>query len=310
MTLLLLRRKMLVIASLAAVLLALSYAGIAVLGAEDPQTGADFLAARGETVALARVSGSAEVALYINGLSVSVAEALEARAEMESAVGAWASAFERMVPDDDPTLQEARENGTTDFFDNQTLPVPETLVAHMKPWLDLWQLHGADTMALANLMDRYAFLHAATEAGYTVMDEELEELVTARRQAVESAEVQPATVLESSEEFTTDDLQIRIVEKRRDHKLDGYIATVGEDSYWETILPEKLRHDTTMNRWRDAETQDAGSHEQWLAAVETLHDSAREGLSVELTEVFPLDTTLEKVTAFLKGSDALKEAGQ
>ena len=318
MTLLLISRQGLVTASLVVLLIALLSAGIAVLvvddsptGADDPQTGADFLFERGETVALARVSGSSETALYVNELPVSVAEALEARAEIKSAVDAWASAISRKVPNDDPSLREARENGTTDYFDNQNLPVPAMLVAHMEPWLELWQKHGADTMALANLMHRYGLLAAATKAGYSVTDEEVEARVSDYRQAVETAEVQPPTVIESSDEFTTGPIQIRVVEKTRDHKLDGYIATVGEDTYWGTILPEKIRHDTIINKWRNAETQDVqDNHDEWLAAVETLHAAALEGLSVELTDAFPLDTTLEKVEAFLQGSDALKKAEQ
>ena len=309
MTILLIRRRWVVAASLAVLLASLSYIGGAVLLADDPPTGAAFLAARGEEVALARISGSEEVALYINQFPVSVAEVLETRAEMETSVDAWASAIDRMVPNNHSSLDEASETGTTDFFNNQTSPVPEMVVAHRQPWLELWQEHGPDTMALANLMDRYAFLSAATEAGYAVTDEEIEEMVAARRQAVESAEAQPPTVTETPEEFEHDEfVTIFVVEKTRDHKLDGYIATVGENTYWDTILPEKMRHDTTMNKWRSEETQGAQSHEEWLAAVEDLHESAREGLLVEFTDAFPLDTTLEQVEEFLRGSAALKEA--
>ena len=308
MTLLLLRRQMVVAASLAVVLVALSYFGVAALLADDPLTSEDFLTAHGEEVASARLSGSSNVAMYINEHPVSVAEVLESRAEMETSVGAWASAVARIVPDGDPSLREAVENGKIDYFYNQKLPVPAKLAAHRQPWVELWQGHGPDTMALANLIDRYAFLSAATEAGHTVTDAELEELVAARRQAVESAEVQPPTVIESSDEFTTDGFQINIVEKTRDHKLHGYIATVGEDTYWNTILPEKMRHDTTMNKWRNEATQGAQSYEERLVAVEVLHESAREGLTVEFTDAFPLDTTLEQVEEFLRGVAALKDA--
>ena len=304
MTILLLGTRRVVGASLMVLLAALVFSGGVVLLADDPLTSKDFLAARGGEVGQLRLSGSDEVALYINQIPVSVAEVLEERAEIETSVGMWASALERMVPDDHPSLNY--EGTKTDYIEDQTSPVPEFFVADMVPWIELWQGHGPDTMALANLMDRYAFVSAAIEAGFSATDAEVRQVVDERRAAVEAAEVQPPPVTETFNE--REGISIHVVEKTRDHKLDGYIAVVGEDAYWDTILPARERHNITMQKWWSDALADVESHEEMLTITEAMTEAAREEVVVEFTDEFPLDTSLEQVEEFIEGHNALKDA--
>ena len=224
---------------------------------------------------------------------------------METSVDAWASAISRMVPNDHPSLRDAYANGDTRYFDNQNLPVPAIVVEHKIPWVELWQEHGTDTTTLSNIMGIYAFVSEATKAGYEVSDEEVQAAIAAYRLAFDAATEQPLTRLEPSDE-PADTYKVEYTHQTINHKLIAYIEVVGEDVYWETILPIKMRRELLGGKWTYHEaTKGIDDHEEMLDAVRLLHENARRDTEVEFTDAFPLETTLDKVRAFQRDHEEL-----
>ena len=71
-----------------------------------------------------------------------------------------------------------------------------------------------------------------------------------------------------------------------------------------------MMHSRPKGRYRVSRDAlaDVESHEEMLTITEAMTEAAREGVVVEFTDEFPLDTSLEQVEEFIEGHNALKDA--
>lgn len=237
-----------------------------------------------------------EVAFYVNGYPVSVAETLETHVRTKSYVTAWRDAFNRMLPDDDPRI-------TGDHFSYEVIydgksPVPASLVAERKWEFDMWEAYGPDTMTLAELVAKYAEYTYAMDQGFAMSDGEVDELVEKLRREYE------ARPYYSEVEFTdlaTGKTVVHVEEVFTPSHIDSEIAAIGEDTYWDEVLPKRLRIQSTAAKWRQATVDDLAelSHTSIYETVISLNREALANTEVRMAEGFDLETDIHTALRYL-----------
>ena len=271
------------------------------LSADDPFTEQDVLKQQGILWAQGRLSGSDEVALFVNGYPVSVAEVMESKAVSEFSTKTWRSAYDRRITVNHPSLNEKGLNHAASMaiYDGES-PVLEDVVIPMKPQIDIWEKHGTDAMAVGHLISVYAYLTTAIEAGYALTDAEVAAEVARRREVHEETRDEKTTQIILDQE--TGESKTVTYETVRNHRVDGYIETVGEDKYWNEILPAQVFREMTTYKWREAAYGDVKEISEMYEINLRLHREAEANVKVEFTDKLRLNVTLNQAFAFIRDS--------
>ena len=181
------------------------------------------------------VADAPDVALRVNGHAVTYGEIAERKAQFT-----------------------AYKDGMRERIDNADPPV--------KPWLDelarVQAKYGVDAVVIGGIVYEYAEYDAAIKAGFGASDDEVAE-------AVSTIWGQHEQVLEMIEEYGLDESTGCINMPGMDESADSdgcidvagigqlgsvaeYIEAMGEDRYWDEVLPALVRRNLAVGKWRDA----------------------------------------------------------
>ena len=190
----------------------------------------------GGTLAVGYNKGNSNVAFRINGYPITTAEVLEAKAGAIAGRAHMRSVVSRLERDGVPYVRESSGNywSVTDDFSTVPAYIGEVYV----PLLALQEKYGPDTVALTSLVTRYMALGPAIEEGYELTDAEIQ------RRVEEERKIRP----KSLEDDNADD-SLFVSEN---YRMEEYVKGVGEEVYWNEILPERIFRENTMIAWRTA----------------------------------------------------------
>ena len=168
-----------------------------------------------------------------------------------------------------------------------------------QPLYQLIESHGVDTAVFGFLMSQYTALGAAVTAGYSISDDELAKgMEEQRRRFNKMGQTETLTEVWSEvlQHTTT-----QTTEYPRDPKILGYIEAVGEDKFWDEILPAKISHELILDKWYVAAIGGRNLRgEDWNKAHTDLHRAALAGAEIEVMDGdFDLITTQEEAKAFI-----------
>ena len=208
MTLLLLNRKLVMTTSIAVLVVVISASAVAAwlsserLRADDTHPLSNIMLERGVAIGQGWLNGSdSDIAAYVNEIPVSTAEFYEEQARARTYLDIALDRLDRAVSDEEygafifeyiERQEQLGPGGTVEIplFDGES-PIPESTAAIIRTRIKVVQDHGVDTMALAVLIERYAFLSAAREAGFSAPELEVQGRVAERRTLFESVDVEP-----------------------------------------------------------------------------------------------------------------------
>ena len=254
----------------------ITVAGIGVVLFADETSFAKMFSGFGDEIGQARVSGSDEVALWVDGIPVTVAELLERKAQVEI----YTERF-------DAELKELEAEGESIKELRGIIPAA---FEYMDSQKSLLELYGSETIALADIMKQYSRYSAAIKAGYTISDDEVLAAVQLERnqQGVDKVEV------------VLDDKQVvSFSDTIPDYEHSAYIDAVGEKHYYTSVLPGMLKHDMIAGKWLHDQTKDMQSTADREEAMTVLPRKFLDEAVVELSNVFPFETTVEKAMEFV-----------
>lgn len=229
----------------------------------------------GQRIGRARAAGSDDIAFRVNGHPVTTADVLETRAWVTANMTGMRRMVDSAIPDDD-------DRWLTPEPDGERPDVPESFVRGIKPLLIVMDKRGPDVAVFGSLISQYASLSAAIEAGYGLTDEEVAAEVAAVRSLFDQTQ------------------QPDVPQDERDHRFEAYLAEVGEDTYWDEILPPKIRREQSVSNWLAAATSGFQDRREQAWIVTRLQQDALTDAKVETTEHFELPVTLEHAIAYLE----------
>lgn len=256
---------------------------------DPPITQEDAERALGGTLAVGYNKGNSNVAFRINGYPITTAEVLEAKAGAIAGIAHMRSVVSRLERDGVPYVRESSGNywSVTDDFSTVPAYIGEVYV----PLLALQEKYGPDTVALTSLVTRYMALGPAIEEGYELTDAEIQ------RRVEEERKIRP----KSLEDDNADD-SLFVSEN---YRMEEYVKGVGEEVYWNEILPERIFRESTMTAWRTAymegTSSNGGSGKKWT--LDSLNKALLASVEVEFTKHYTLDASLEDVLAYLQERD-------
>ena len=256
---------------------------------DPPITQEDAYRVFGGALAVGYNKGNSNVAFGINGYPITTAEVLEAKAGAIAGIAHIRSVVSRLEREGVPYVHEPSGNywSATDDFSTVPAYVGEVYV----PLLALQEKYGLDTVALESLMTRYMALGPAIEEGYGLTDAEVQKRVEEER------EIWP----KSLEDDNADDSSFF----SENYRMVEYIKGVGEEVYWNEILPERVFRESTMTAWRTAymegTSSNGGSGKKWT--LDSLNKALLASVEVEFTKHYTLDASLEDVHAYLQERD-------
>ena len=132
------------------------------------------------------------------------------------------NALNRIIPDEGFSWNTQDVPDDVSFnYANYTLPESTGIRDLYQPRLELFNIYGADAIALGLLIYKYGLLNAASTAGHTVSEAELNAQVDTIR----------ALVYDSA-----------------DPLISSYIATIGDATYWNAIATH-MRHELVIEKW-------------------------------------------------------------
>ena len=258
---------------------------------DPPITNTNAAREVGGLYAVAYNKGNDKVALRINGYPITTAEVLEERAGVEAGIVNMRSLVSRLEREGVPYVHEL--SGDYSFLSDGVSTVPAYIGEVYVPLLALQERYSLDTLALASLVTRYMALGPAIEQGYGLTDAEVQKRVEEKREAWHK----------SLEDDNPDDNVIVIFSP--DYRTREYIKGVGEEVYWNEILPERVFREDTMTAWRTAYMEgtdnNGGSGRKW--SLDSLYKMLLASVEVEFTKHYKLDASLEDVRAYLQERD-------
>ena len=237
-----------------------------------------------------------EIAFYVNGYPVSVAETLETHVRTKSYVAARRDAFNRMLPDDDPRI--TGDHFSHEFIYDGKSPVPASLVAEWKWEFDMWEAYGPDTMTFAELVAKYADYTYAMDQGFTMSDGEVDELVEKQRRAYEA---RPYYREVEVTDLDTGKTVLHMEQSSTFGQIVSEIAAIGEGTYFDEVLPKRLRIQYTAAKWRKAALDELAelSHTSIYETVISLNREALANTEVRMAEGFDLETDVHTALRYL-----------
>ncbi len=265
-----------------------------VLVADDPF---DFKATwelRGRTLANAYTSSTDNegVALTIDGHPVSVVKFLEVRARMETDKENIASVIGRVVPDDDPSLQES---SWLIWDEDATYPEEVVRLVGFRYHYDLYERHSTDARALSALMVEYAPYVLGVKAGFTMSDEEIQAGVEEYRTNYNYQE-QNAGVAHEILDPETGEVN-GTFRQDGDYVMLGYIDSLG-DKFWTTQLPDHVEREGIATKWRMTYLGDSESLNEANRTLVEITKQAVLSVDVEITGEVEIDATVNEAIEY------------
>ena len=231
--------------------------------------------------------GNEDVALTVNGHPITVEQFLEARKRWQHAVELNKSVLSRVVPDDDPSLKRSSH----DLFD-PTATYPEELVTGERLFEYLFERHGLDAIVLNFLIEEYAPYALGVDAGFTITDEEVQAAVDRQRAQYEHQKEYRRT------ENSLPDLEIGEVRSIYiDRTLEVDIEVLGDDYYWRTFYPEKVRRDGINRMWWKQQHDSMSNVDMTRTIYEVQRWLVQEAV-VEITGQVEINATVDEAKAY------------
>ena len=179
-----------------------------------------------------------DVALRVNGHAVTHGEIAEAKAQFATGMDAMRERIDIADPSVKPSLEE---------------------LARVRA------KYGVDAAVIGGIVIEYAEYDAAIKAGFGASDDEVAEVVSTMRsqheQVIKMVEEYGITddsdgcVEIDAEGITESDDSDGCIQVADIGELDSvaeYIEALGEDRYWDEILPALVRRNLAVGKWRDA----------------------------------------------------------
>lgn len=260
-------------------LLALMVAALACKGHQDPPV---------------VLLGNEEVALTVNGHPITVEQFLEARKRWQHAVELNKSVLSRVVPDDDPSLKRSSH----DLFD-PTATYPEGLVIHERIFEYLYERHSLDAMVLSFLIEEYAPYALGIDAGFTITDEEVQAAVDRQRAQYERQKEYRRTensLPDPEPDPETGELDYGGV--YIDGTLEVDIEVLGDDYYWTTFYPEKVRREGISAQWWKQHHPDGTSIDDMIWTNYEVKKRLVQDAVVEITGQVEINATVAEAKAY------------
>ena len=259
-------------------------AGMGVLLFADEMSFDKLFSGFGDEIGQARASGSDEVALWVDDIPVTGAELLERKAQVEIYV-------ERF----DAELKELEAEGESIEELREIIPAAFEYMDRQKAFLETY---GSETIALADIMKQYSRYSAAVRAGYTVSDDEV--LVAVRQE-------RNLQSIDKGEIVSGDNRLVSFGDANPDYEHSAYIDAVGEKHYYTNVLPKMLKHDMIAGKWLDDQTKDIQLIADRQEAMTVLPRKFLDEAVVELSDVFPFDTTVERAFEFVQADRLIED---
>ena len=178
-----------------------------------------------------------DVALRVNGYPVTYGEIADAK--------------ERFI------TYRADMRGQIDAADPSIKPQLEGLArVHEK--------YSVDVVAIGGIVNKYAQYDAAIKAGFSASDDEVAEVVsTMRRQHEQFSKIVQESGIDESDgcikasdigEFDDSDecIDIEVVGIGEVDSVAEYIDMMGNDEYWDEVLPAVIRRNSAVAKWKEA----------------------------------------------------------
>ena len=218
---------------------------------------------QGAFVGEARRSGSSTIVAYVNGHPVTAADIAEGRAQVAVNLERMRDMISRIVPD-----SQAFPSPSEDA------PIPESsgLRENLKERIKIIEEHGTDAAVLAGVVYNQARFAAATAAGHSADPADIAARVAEVKTALESGQIP---------------------------ELEGFLEVFDKDVYFAEVLPANLARELTVASWREALAAEVTDPEEARSIWRNAEETALANVQVTLTGEPGLDTTLEKLNAYM-----------
>ena len=241
---------------------------------------------RGAFIGEARRSGRSTIVAYVNGLPITAADIAESRAQFVMGWESTREAVSRMEADlrlgSGPRGTRFAPGGVG-LARDQRGPIPESYgpIEYLRARIELSELHEADTIVLASAIQDRALFTAATAAGHSCDDDDI------------------APWVEQTKTLLAEGLA---------PELEAYLSAVGEEVYFNDLLPRALVQRNTITSWRLAVYDEVifpeDPHLKWREAARDAFLDAR----VTLTNESHLDATFEDAITYMEALWALDDS--
>lgn len=243
--------------------------------------------AQGTALGKARVSADDDVALRVNGYSITNAELVESRLRYYRNLESMRSAAARAVPADQ--WDEVASNANFASNDPRN-PIHEHMITDgFTAYIRALEKHGGDVVGLAALIADYAEFSAAIDAGYSASEAEVAEYVEMTRDAL-------------NRQSASD-----VSEWGMMPEMQGYIDAVGENRFWSEIYPDRLARDIAIGKWRQAAISEYNGGKDTTLHAETadkiLHEltlSALDNADIEIVDAEKARANPDEALAYLR----------
>ncbi len=165
--------------------------------------------------------------------------------------------------------------------------------------------YSVDAVVIGGIVIEYAEYDAAIKAGFGASDDEVAEVVSTMRGQHEQ-------VLQMVEEYGIDEFgdSIDVAGIGELGSVSEYIEAMGEDRYWDEILPAEIRRNAAVAKWRDAAYLELAAaqegygeggvkREEWARIRRTVALSALAEVEVEVVDGAMFDeATVEEALGY------------
>ena len=195
----------------------------------------------------------------------------------------------------------------------------------VKPQLEglarVHEKYSVDVVAIGGIVNKYAQYDAAIKAGFSASDDEVAEVVSTMRRQHEqfSKLIQESGIDESDgcikasdiDEFADSDecIEIEALGIGEIGSVAEYIDMMGDDEYWDEVLPAVIRRNWAVAKWKDAaEWELASAQEGYGEGGVKREEWARIQREVELSALADVNVEVVDETVFDEGTirDALE----
>lgn len=187
----------------------------------------------------------------------------------------------------------------------------DTAYPDFKPWLEEiargQEKYGVDAVAIGGIVKEYAMYDAAIKAGFSASDDEVAMAVSTMQSQHEqfSKLIQESGIDDSDgcikasdiDEFAGSDecIDIEVVGIGEIGSVAEYIDMMGNDEYWDEVLPAVIRRNSAVGKWKEAAQLELASaqeghgeggvkREEWARIRREVELSALADVNVEVVD--------------------------
>lgn len=201
----------------------------------------------------------------------------------------------------------------------------DTAYPDFKPWLEeiarIQEKYGVDIVAIGGIVKEYAMYDAAIKAGFSASDDDVAVAVSTMRSQHEqfSRLIQESGIDESDgcikasdiDEFAGSDecIEMEALGIGELGSVAEYIGMMGDDEYWDEVLPAVIRRNSAVAKWKEAAQWElASAREGYGEGGVKREEWARIRREVELSALADVDVEVVDETMFDEGmvQDALE----